>query len=277
MTTVRRVKADHKPYTRILNSLLQNIHLSWAAKGLLTYLLSLPDDWIVQVGYIAKTFGQFDAKGSAKRGQGEDALYALFRELRDHGHASYKETRVHGRVVSGEWCVYEEPLALEDRDKQKQTPPQPAEPVPAKPDPVKPGFTNKEEELTNKEEKEREGKAPAAPPSPSKRKSPDLTKIERAEAVTLTDEQHQKLISKHGEIITELCYEKLSLHKLAADVTYASDYHAILKWVVSAVQNDQKRAQIADRGGCGTYVPAKNNTRPEPDSDHFARHFARFE
>lgn len=45
----RMPKNSEHPYTRISNEVLQNKALSFEAKGMLVYLLSKPDDWVVRV------------------------------------------------------------------------------------------------------------------------------------------------------------------------------------------------------------------------------------
>lgn len=44
-----RIKKQKIPFTQISNKLLQDTNLSWKARGLLVYLLSLPDDWDVYI------------------------------------------------------------------------------------------------------------------------------------------------------------------------------------------------------------------------------------
>lgn len=41
-------------FTIIANKSLQDTELTWAATGLLSYLLSLPDDWTVNINDISK-------------------------------------------------------------------------------------------------------------------------------------------------------------------------------------------------------------------------------
>ena len=49
-------------YTVIPNEILQTTDLTFFAKGLLCYLLSLPEDWKVQAGTIAQRFEETEAK-----------------------------------------------------------------------------------------------------------------------------------------------------------------------------------------------------------------------
>jgi hypothetical protein len=43
-----------KNFTVIDNRYLRRNDLSWKAKGILTYILSLPDDWVINLGEIEK-------------------------------------------------------------------------------------------------------------------------------------------------------------------------------------------------------------------------------
>ncbi len=53
MRTIFRVKHESQ-YTMITNTTLQDANLSLAATGLLSYLLSLPDNWEIKVKVVAK-------------------------------------------------------------------------------------------------------------------------------------------------------------------------------------------------------------------------------
>lgn len=55
-------------------------------------------------------------------------------------------------------------------------------------------------------------------------------------SVHLTQEEYERLVKDYGQVMTDRFIEKLNNHKMAKDVTYKSDYHAILNWVVDAVR-----------------------------------------
>ena len=95
--------------------------------------------------------------------------------------------------------------------------------------------------------KEREGSAspPLPPPLSSK-------KIERSENVSTTQDEHEKLQSSHGEEKTQTLYERLSLWKNDTPKSKwkKSDYLAITRWVVDAVNDDalkdEKRNKVSN-------------------------------
>lgn len=100
----------------------------------------------------------------------------------------------------------------------------------------------------NKKEnkKEREGeKIPA--PSP---------KIDYAENVKLTEAEYQKLVDAHGEDDVRRLLEILSLYKTSSGKKYKSDYHAIIKWVVSALDEERQKTQ-----------QTRKNQRPRAPND----------
>lgn len=56
-----------------------------------------------------------------------------------------------------------------------------------------------------------------------------------AEFVSMTEEEHQKLVEKYGQIFTAACIEELDNYKGSKGKKYASDYRAVLSWVVDRI------------------------------------------
>ena len=109
-------------YTVIDNRILENASLSWAARGVLAYLLSRPDDWRVMVK-------ELERRSELSR----DGVYTLLRELRSAGYVHFKRQRTPGGTISkGVYFITEElhslhpALPKEDR------------PKPGRPDTVEP-------------------------------------------------------------------------------------------------------------------------------------------
>ena len=59
-----------------------------------------------------------------------------------------------------------------------------------------------------------------------------------AEAVTMTEEEYQKLTEQHTTTFVEKCIEVLNNYKLSSGKRYKSDYHTILNWVIERVSKD---------------------------------------
>ena len=76
---------------------VEDDRLSWAARGLLCYLLSRPDDWKVLVNDLRK-------RGNL----GRDGIYRLLRELRTVGYARFLRLRdKSGRIRGGRYIIRE--------------------------------------------------------------------------------------------------------------------------------------------------------------------------
>lgn len=75
--------------------------LSWAARGMLVYLLARPDNWRVLV------------RDLQRRGDlGRDGVYKVLRELRDVGYVLYQRKRDNdGRLRGGDYYVTERPFS----------------------------------------------------------------------------------------------------------------------------------------------------------------------
>ena len=67
MKIIRKDKKDN--FTTIDNAYLQNKKLSFKAKGIMTYILSLPDDWVIYIDQLIKT--SKDGEGSFRSGLDE--------------------------------------------------------------------------------------------------------------------------------------------------------------------------------------------------------------
>lgn len=92
--TIQRSPHDKvNPYVMLNKGLLQDPDLSWAAKGLLSYLISLPNDWRVQVSHLSKIYGG--------KGGGEKAIYALLKELIEAGYCEKVQLKNESGYHSG--------------------------------------------------------------------------------------------------------------------------------------------------------------------------------
>ena len=98
-----------KDYTVMSNHHLRNHELSLKAKGLLSMMLSLPDDWNYTTRGLAKICKEgVDAIGSALR-ELETAGYIVRNQLRDQ----------QGRISDTEYVIYEKPQPRQPERKSK--------------------------------------------------------------------------------------------------------------------------------------------------------------
>jgi hypothetical protein len=124
--TIIRARRRHR-FVIVDQRAVEDTRLSWAARGLLGYLLSRPDDWKVLV------------KDLQRRGDlGRDAVYKLLKELRAAGYLSFEQARDRqGRIRGGTYYVHETP-ASPHPDLPDTVRPDTAKPDTAEPGPVKP-------------------------------------------------------------------------------------------------------------------------------------------
>jgi hypothetical protein len=96
-----RIQKRDLPYVQIDKRPLENPKLSWKAKGLLTYLMSRPNDWKIYMTQLLKVSTD-----------GRVAVQAALAELRTAGHASIRQLRTpdNRRAMGTEWVIHEEAL-----------------------------------------------------------------------------------------------------------------------------------------------------------------------
>ena len=125
-----------RDYTVMSNHHLRNANLSLKAKGLLSMMLSLPEDW------------NYTTRGLAKIcKEGVDAIGAALRELEAAGYiVRHKLRDRQGRISDTEYVIYEQPqLRKPDTDS-----PDTENPDMVKPDTEKPTELNIEKSNTEK-------------------------------------------------------------------------------------------------------------------------------
>lgn len=103
----------------------EDARLSWAARGLLIFLLVKPDHWRISVEHLRKQ------TEDARIPTGRDGIYALLTELQRAGYVSCSQARTpDGRLAEREYRVSESPKGAKS--------PLPAEPYAAGPYPAEP-------------------------------------------------------------------------------------------------------------------------------------------
>ncbi|MDL2234607.1 helix-turn-helix domain-containing protein [Christensenellaceae bacterium OttesenSCG-928-L17] len=116
-----------RDYTVMSNHHLKNEGLSLRAKGLLSMILSLPDNW------------NYSTRGLASIcKEGVDAIGKTLRELESAGYIIRNQLRgSNGRITDTEYVIYEQP-----QDRPDMPPPDTASPDTEKPDMVSPDTVN---------------------------------------------------------------------------------------------------------------------------------------
>ena len=99
MKNIIRIE-KRKKFTIINRVLLEDKRLNWATRGILGYLLSKPDNWVLQVQDLKK---QGDL--------GRDSIYNRIRNAIEHGYITRLDHRDNkGRVTGVEYVVHEESI-----------------------------------------------------------------------------------------------------------------------------------------------------------------------
>lgn len=98
-TKFLRTKKDRN-YTVIDNTFIRDDSLSWRAKGVMTYLLSLPEDWEISMAEIQR-------HGT----EGRDAFRKIIKELEEHGYLKRMKLKSgEGRFTGIKYHIIENPI-----------------------------------------------------------------------------------------------------------------------------------------------------------------------
>jgi len=92
-----RVKKETN-YTVLDNTFIQDTTLSWKEKGLMCYLLSLPDDWKINVKDLHN-----------RSANGRDATATIINKLIEHGYIKRTQARDGGKFGGYDYTVHELP------------------------------------------------------------------------------------------------------------------------------------------------------------------------
>lgn len=218
-----------KNYTVLDNTFIKDTRLSWKAKGLMTYLLSLPDDWTIHLSEVEK-----------HASDGKSALRSAINELKELGYLKAEQKRENNRFAEMVYIIIENPdspLTDFQQTENLQTEKQFTENQPLQ-------NTNNDKVL-NKQSTDNN--------IPKQKKE----KLGTFLNVLLTDAELQKLIDKLGQEKTSAVIRNFSELKEMKGYKYKSDYLAILRWGIDAYE---KKNATSQNGG---YV---NNKRPASDS-----------
>ena len=85
-------------YTVLDNTFLKDKSLSWKAKGLMAYFLSLPDDWTIHFSEIEK-----------HATDGKASLRSAINELKEKGYLKAEQKRVENRFAEMVYTIIENP------------------------------------------------------------------------------------------------------------------------------------------------------------------------
>ncbi|MGX4598940.1 DnaD domain protein [Faecalimicrobium sp. JNUCC 81] len=114
MAVVRVVKDKNNPYVMLNKACLKDERISWKAKGLHSYLLSLPDDWQIYIEDLRK-----------RSKDGRDSTSSAINELIKNGYIKRyaRQDKESGKFIGGfDYEVYELPIEdvnyIDDRESE---------------------------------------------------------------------------------------------------------------------------------------------------------------
>lgn len=182
-----------KSYTVMFNHHLHNKKLSFKAKGLLSFMLSLPENW----NYTERGLSQF-----AK--DGRDSIRAVLLELEEEGYLIRRQSRNEdGTLAEMEYIIYEQPPP-ENVTKQfienTDVLPWPENPLPVKPSSENPTIQNTNRQSTKKQNTDSQYNL-----------SVDAVKEELKKQIGYDD----LLVSNHKEIVDNILQVMLELRILS--------------------------------------------------------------
>lgn len=142
MAVIRRNKNNN--YTAMSNAHLKDDGLSLKAKGLLSMVLSLPDEWIYSINGLAKI-----CKESTT------AIRSTIKELEEHGYLKRTRKQNDKGLFEYEYLFFEEPIECEHMEELIEEEPKKEEPIEEKPYIKEPyignGHTENVRQLNTKE------------------------------------------------------------------------------------------------------------------------------
>ncbi|WP_195231026.1 DUF6017 domain-containing protein [Coprococcus comes] len=213
-----------RDYTVMSNHHLRNHELSLKAKGLLSMMLSLPDDWNYTTRGLAKICKEgVDAIGNALR-ELETAGYIVRNQLRDR----------QGRISDTEYVIYEQPQPKNPDTPQPDTAsPDTENPDMEKPDTEKPAELNIEKPNTQKQN--------------THRASTDSIPFRETAAVRPPERKGRDAMSvSEMESYRDLILENIEYDYLCREFsTYREDLDEIVELIVETVCAKRKTTRIA--------------------------------
>ena len=150
-----------RDYTVMSNHHLRNKSLSLKAKGLLSLMLSLPEEW------------DYTTKGLARICKdGVDSICAGVRELEEHGYVIRQRVRnPNGQLGAIEYTILEKPRQPEPGKPERENPvldnPEQASPVLEEPEQENPAQLNTNQTKTDLSSTEISNPIPSNPPTPT--------------------------------------------------------------------------------------------------------------
>lgn len=201
--------------------------LSWKAKGLMSQILSLPEDWEYSVEGLA-----------ALSKDGVNATRTALDELKQFGYVETKQSFDHGKFAGYDYVIYENPQENPTYCQNPHTCFTYAENASTQNTSTQNTSTQNGIQLNTNKSNTKESNTKEL--NTKKETHPRKAKYGEYGNVLLTGEQHQKLIEEYGNARTELLIQRLDswFEEKGMAKRYKSHYLSIKRWVVNAVDED---------------------------------------
>lgn len=208
-----------KDYTVMANHHLRNKALSLKAKGLLSLMLSLPDDW------------DYTTKGLAMICKdGVDSICSTVRELESAGYIQRRRIRDgHGRLAEIEYTILEQPAKPEPSPKREN--PVLENPVLEKPEQEKPvALLNTKKSKTQKQNTDRSNTQSFLPSEVPETDRPTDGQTLRAEIQDqieydyIISPANRAQVDELVEIMVEVAMNRSRTIKIGRDAEYPASY-----------------------------------------------------
>ncbi len=215
-----------KDFTIMSNHHLRNTELSLKAKGLLSLMLSLPEDW------------DYTTKGLAHICKdGVDSITTALKELERHGYLTRQRLRYdNGQLGDIEYTIHEQPVSTENtglspkRENPRQVKPEQAKPKQAEPEQENPAQLNTNPLKTKKSKKDKSITYPSIYPAELEvaNRTDGMDRIELIEAyreIIKENIEYDLLVLRYGrerldealELMLEVILSKRPYIRIAGD------------------------------------------------------------
>lgn len=207
-----------KDFTVMCNHHLRNVKLSLKAKGLLSLMLSLPEDW------------DYTTRGLACICKdGVDSIGSTLKELEQHGYLTRQRIRFeNGRLGDIEYTIHEKPVSRETeenlpkRENPEQVKPIQAKPGQGKPEQGKPAQLNTDQ-LNTDRLNTHQSIYPAEPEAAGRRDGMELAEAyrksirENVEYGILAERYGEQRMDETVELMLEVVLSKRPYIRIAGD------------------------------------------------------------
>ena len=214
-------------YTVLDNSFIKDVKLSWKAKGVMAYLLSLPEDWTIHLSEI-----------ETHATDGKDSLRSALKELKEYNYLKAYQKKENGKFGEMVYIIIENPQTE----------------IPYTENPLSEIPLSENQTLLNTNDNKVQSVKNTNNNIPKEKKHKNGT----YQNVLLSDSELKKLCETLGPDKAKAVIDNFSELKEMKGYKYKSDYLAIKKWGIEAYE---KKNATSQNGG---YV---NNRRPASDNN----------